>query len=58
MANPLNIDFQKIKSNNAFAMISGSIGFLIVIFIIYSVYKYFKNKSIEQPYLIKYPRRG
>ena len=54
----LNIDFKKMQSNNAFRIISGSIGFLFLIFIIYSIYSYFKNKSREQPYLIKYPRRG
>ena len=54
----MNIDLQKIKSNKAFSIISGSIGFLILVFIIYFIYNYFKTKSKEQPYLIKYPRRG
>jgi len=52
------MDFNKLKNNKVFAMISGSIGFLIIIIVIFCIYKFVQKKANEQPFFIKEKRRA
>lgn len=54
----MNIDLNQIKNNKSFMIIITSLIIIIAIYILYNVYKYYKTKSIEQPYLIKNVRRA
>ena len=54
----MNFNYREVANNKSFQAFSGVFAILVVIAVIWGVYSYLKKKSMDQPFLIKEPRRG